>query len=115
MSDGLLMHQELARLYQEMEQAIDDTIESGNALAIAEAEYRREKGSLTTRLRADGMPVSIISDIVKADELINELMLKRDMAQVLYRVSPEQINIRKLRYRALTEAMAREYGRPSNE
>jgi len=115
MSDGLTIYQELSSLYKEMESAIDDTIEAGDELARCESEYRLAKGKLTAELRSDGMPVSVIADIVKSDENVNMLMLKRDMAQVLYKACPEQVNIRKLRYRALTEALAREWGRPSNQ
>ena len=52
--------------------------------ARAEREYRVELAKEITRLRADGIPVTIISDLCRGNERIAKLREDKDIAEGMY-------------------------------
>lgn len=83
----------------------------GRELARAENEYRKELAKKMLLERANGMPVTIISDICRGDEKIADLKLKRDIAQSDYDVSDNMQNALKIEIRILENEINRELGR----
>ena len=66
---------QLMQLFDETEQEIDNMRESGYRVAKFEAEYRMKVAAMTLRLKAEHMPVTIISDVVRGDPDIASLKL----------------------------------------
>lgn len=64
--------------------AIKELKARGQAKAEAEKNYRVELAKEMLRLRAEGTPVTIISDLCRGNEKIATLKMKRDIAETLY-------------------------------
>lgn len=107
--DGLLLYERRDELDRELGKALADWRKSGYDLARAEQEYRVAKGKRIAQMTADGVRVTVIADLVKSDPEVSELMLVRDMKMVDYKVSPEVVNVLKLRFRSVEEQIKREY------
>ncbi|MGJ0848772.1 hypothetical protein ACR77J_19075 [Tissierella praeacuta] len=75
---------ELNKLRIDLNKAITIIKERGKAKAIAERDYRVELAKEILRLRAEGMPVTIISDACRGNEKIAELKMNRDIVETLY-------------------------------
>lgn len=58
--------------------------ERGNTLAESERDYRVALAKKILLLRDDKIPVTIINDLARGDEVVAELKFKRDVAQTLY-------------------------------
>lgn len=56
----------------------------GQAKAEAERDYRVALAKEMLELRAEGIPVTIISDLCRGNEKIATLKMKRDIAETLY-------------------------------
>ena len=75
---------ELNKYRSDLNKAITIIRERGKNRAIAERDYRVELAKEMLRLRAEGVPVTIISDLCRGDEKIADLKLNRDIAETLY-------------------------------
>ena len=75
---------ELNKYRSDLNKAITIIKVRGKAKAIAERDYRVELAKEILRLRAEGMPVTIISDLCRGNEKIAELKMNRDIAETLY-------------------------------
>ena len=63
----------------------------GKKKAQCEAEYRKGLAIKILKERANGVPVTIISDICRGDKEIAALKLERDIAETLYEVCQQAI------------------------
>ena len=75
---------ELNKYRSDLNKAITIIRERGKNRAIAERDYRVELAKEILRLRAEGVPVTIISDLCRGNEKIADLKLDRDIAETLY-------------------------------
>jgi hypothetical protein len=75
---------ELNKYKNDLNKAITIIRERGKNRAIAERDYRVELAKEILRLRAEGMLVTIISDLCLGNENIADLKVKRDIAETLY-------------------------------
>jgi hypothetical protein len=89
--------EQIAKLGAELARANAEYVRQNNELAEAEAEYRIAKKKKILQLRADGMSVTLIPDLVKGDEEVAKLMLRRDLAKGL--VDAQKYNINSIRDR----------------
>jgi len=64
--------------------AIKELKTRGQAKAKAERDYRVALAKEMLKLRAEGTPVTIISDLCRGNEKIATLKMKRDIADSLY-------------------------------
>ena len=94
MSVDLIIERE--RITDELNKAKLLFKERGYALAEAERLYRMAKARMILQLKMDGLPATLIIDIVKGDENVSLLAFKRDCALVAYKSLVESININKL-------------------
>ncbi|WMM26683.1 hypothetical protein RBU61_08390 [Tissierella sp. MB52-C2] len=78
------LQMELNKYRNDLSKAITIIKVRGKAKAIAERDYRVELAKEILRLRAEGMPVTIISDLCRGNEKIADLKMKRDIAETLY-------------------------------
>ena len=82
---------ELNEYRHNLNRAIDEIKARGKAKAEAEKDYRVELAKKILELRADGIPVSIISDLARGDEKIANLKMKRDIEESLYESNMQRI------------------------
>ncbi len=75
---------ELNKYRSDLNKVITIIRERGKNRAIAERDYRVELAKEILRLRAEGVPVTIISDLCRGNEKIADLKLDRDIAETLY-------------------------------
>lgn len=101
--------QEMSTLRVMLDRAVSEAKERGKKLAQCEHDYRVAKAKYILQQRADGTPVTIISDLAKGEENIARLCMERDIAQTLYDSSKEAINSYKLQIRIAQEQIQREW------
>lgn len=92
-----------------LDAALTESKERGRKRAECEQAYRIAKAQHITRLRADGVPVSIVADLAKGDKDIARLCMERDIADTLYESSREAINVYKLKIRTISDQIQREW------
>lgn len=84
----------------------------GRTFAQAERDYRVALSKRILEHRADGMPVTIISDVCRGEPEIARLRLERDIAETVYKSALEAIQSYKLQIRILDAQVEREWSRP---
>lgn len=85
----------------------------GKAYAQAERDYKVALSKKIMEERANGTPVTIISDVCRGDAEIAKLRFERDCAEVVYKSAMEAIQSIKLQIRILDAQVAREWGASS--
>lgn len=97
------------------EQALEDNLNklgfNCKKSAEAEREYRIAKAQLMLKLRQQGMPITLIPDLVKGDKDVSLLALQRDIAEGIYKANLEAINIYKKKSDDLRLYFEKEYSR----
>lgn len=83
----------------------------GRTYAQAEHDYRVALSKRILEHRADGMPVTIISDVCRGEPDIARLRLERDIAETVYNSAREAIQSYKLQIRILDAQLEREWSR----
>ena len=81
----------------------------GKELAQAEHDYKITLRQEALKLRADGMPVTLIDKVVYGIPEVADKRLQRDIAETMYKASMESINTLKLKMRILDEQIKREW------
>ncbi|MBU5437620.1 hypothetical protein KQI42_06355 [Tissierella sp. MSJ-40] len=71
------LQQELNNLRSDLNKAITIIKERGKTKAIAERDYRVALAKEILKLRSEGMPITIISDLCRRNEKIAELKMNR--------------------------------------
>ena len=92
-----------------LDKAISQLGVRGKAYAQAECDYRVALSKKMLEYRADGMPVTIISDICRGLPDIARLRLERDIALTVYESAKEAINGYKLQIKILDAQVEREW------
>lgn len=83
----------------------------GRTFAQAEHDYRVALSKRILEHRAEGMPVTIISDVCRGEPEIARLRLERDIAETVYKSALEAIQSYKLQIRILDAQVEREWSR----
>jgi len=83
--------------------------QNGNAMAQAEAEYQSIKYQTAMKMRAEGMPVTLIEAIVKGHPEVNEKLFERMTAKVMYESNKESINVSKKDLDVINDQINREW------
>ena len=83
--------------------------QNGNNMAQAEASYQSAKYQVAMKLRAEGMPVTLIEAVLKGHPEVNEKLLERITAKVLYESNKESINVSKKNLDVINDQIAREW------
>lgn len=81
----------------------------GRDWAQAKADYYAAKAQKTLELRASGMAVGTIQDVVKGDAAVNLAMLKMDCAEVNYKTAQEAVMARKMQVKTINEQRRQEW------
>lgn len=82
---------ELNNYRQNLNKAIEELKKRGQAKAKAERDYRVELSKEILKLRAEGIPVTIINDLARGNEKIAALKMQRDIAESLYESNMQYI------------------------
>ena len=85
--------------------------EHGERLAEAERDYKIALSQEVMVLKEDKHPATLISLVVHGRPTVANLRFKRDVAQVMYDVNQEHINVTKLQIRVLEGQIQREWGK----
>ena len=83
--------------------------QNGNKMAETEASYQSSKYQVAMKLRAEGMPVTLIEAVLKGHPEVNEKLLERITAKVLYESNKESINVSKKNLDVINDQIAREW------
>lgn len=81
----------------------------GRAYAQAEHDYRVAMRQKILEERANGTPVTIISDLCRGDPDVAKLRIERDIALTVYESAKEAIQTYKLQIRILDAQIEREW------
>ena len=101
--------QELQQKNNELSISIQTLRKHGQALAQTEMEYKSTLAKAVLKLRADGLPATLISLVVYGEKEVADKRLKRDIAKVMYDANNEHINVTKLQIRVIENQLQREY------
>lgn len=99
---------EITRLRKELNYAIEVLKNRGYELAVAERNYRVALQKKILIERDKGIPVTIINDICRGDELIADLKMKRDELESLYDTADHKIQAVKLELRLVDNQLQAE-------
>ena len=94
-----------------LDKAITQLGVRGRSYAQAEQDYRIALAKKILAHRAEGMPVTILSDVCRGDPEIARLKLERDIAETVYKSAMEAIQAYKLQIRILDAQIEREWSR----
>ena len=95
---------------QLLDRAIEQLANNGNDKAKKERDYKIALCKKALQLRNEGMPVTLIQQVIYGYEEIAELRLQRDLADVKYQANQEYINETKLTIKVLENQLSREWG-----
>lgn len=92
-----------------VEALVEKQRESGIEYAYKNAYYYEKKRIRSLELKAQGMPVTLISDTIKGDEMVNAALLEKDIAEANYKADQDLVNARKLNVRVANGVAQSEY------
>ena len=107
---GLTLVNELNDLQQQLVQGVRLMADYGRKFAQAEHDYKVALMQQSLKLRDDGMAVTLVDKVVYGK--VAKERLNRDIAEVMYKISQENINATKLRLRLVQAQIDKEW---SNE
>lgn len=100
---------EIIQLSQDMEKSIEDQEEYGRKLAEAERDYQVVLRKKALEEKADGTPVTFISQFIRGDEEIAEKRMQRDIAEALYQAAKDRTVGIRLRIKIVDAQASREW------
>lgn len=105
------LYEEIQRLMAELTASIKRLRANGVKLAEAERDYKITLRTEALKLRAcEGMPVTLINQVIYGVPAVADLRTARDVAQANYDANKEHINVTKLKLRILEAQLSREWG-----
>jgi len=107
-------YQELNRKLRQLDQCIRELRHTGGDYAEAERAYQIAKRKECLALKADGMPVGLISMICKGGDEVASKNFDRMSKEAIYRANQEAVMSLKLQIRIINDQIARDYANPSN-
>jgi len=110
-----MLWEEVEKIKNQLDKALSSCRENGIKWAEAERQYRILKSKEELRLRAEGVPVTLIPDIVKGLEEVADLDFNRNVALVTYKANVEAMLVKKLELKTMESELEREYGNADRE
>ena len=105
-----MLWEEVEEVKKQLDAALSTWRLNGVKWCDAERKYRKKKAEEIVRLRDEGMPVTLIPDIVKGLDEVADLDYERNVAYVVYKSNGEAINVKKAEFKALENELEREFG-----
>lgn len=109
MSEGYDLMLEQRALTAEMNQCLSAMKKTALELSQNEHDYRVALAKKILSERANGTPVTIISDVSRGDPEVAALKFARDTAEAKNKAASEAVNVYKLRLRLLEGQINREW------
>lgn len=106
---GTEMLNELNDLSARLTESVSYMRRAGEKYARAQNEYKIAVNQEFLKLKAEGTPVTMIARIVQGQPDVAPKMLRRDIAESLYKTAQENIQAVKLQMRLLENQIDREY------
>lgn len=101
--------QQIEEKQKKLDKAIKELATNGYDLATKEREYKMQLCKTALELRDQGMPVTLINQVIYGYGDVPKLRFERDTADVKYNANQEYINTIKLQIRILESQLNREY------
>lgn len=93
MEDGLDLHAALAEDRRLMKAAVNEASARGRDYAVKKAAYYAAKSAAALRMKADGMPVTLIEASVKGVDEVASAMLEMQCAEAAWRAAMKAIDV----------------------
>lgn len=107
---GVTLFNEVSEYTDKLSEGVRMMAKYGREYAKAEHDYKIALAQEALKLRDSGMAVTLIDKVVYGTAGVAEKRLERNIAEVMYKTSQENINSIKLRLRLLDAQIAREWG-----
>lgn len=104
-----MIYIEIEKAQAQLDKALKDLRHNGIQSAEAERNYRIAKSQKILKLREEGIPTTLIIDLVKGDEEVSKLEFERNVADVVYKANLEAINVKKIELKLLGMEYEKEY------
>lgn len=101
--------QQIEEKQKKLDKAIKELANNGYDLAAKEKNYKIELCKTALKLKDQGMPATLINQIIYGYDIVPDLRFDRDVADVKYTSNQEYINTIKLQIRILESQLNREY------
>ena len=101
--------QQLFELSERCDELIKELAKQGDLLAQAQYSYYRQKAAVAFRLKDEGLPVTMIQQVLKGEPSVAILMRERDVAKSRYEATKETINVLKLQLKLSDNQIQREW------
>lgn len=103
------LYNELQNKIETLNIAINELKENGKKYASSYSKYRIELAKELTRLKNEGVAVTLAYDIARGKEEIANLKFEEIKCESYYKASQERVNVLKLQIRILDSQLQREY------
>ena len=100
---------ELWKINELLTKALEQYKQRGREYAKAQRDYRVLLRQEILKLRVEGVPVTIISDLARGEDKVAEAKQNEVIQESLYKSCQEAINTYKLQIRILQEQINKEY------
>jgi hypothetical protein len=104
------LYNELLGMIEELNVSIKQLRTNGTKLAEAEKDYKITLRTEALKLKADGLPVTLINQVIYGVQEVADKRFARDVAEAIYNANQEHINATKLKMRILESQLDREWG-----
>ena len=111
--DGVELYQELDAKIRQLDICIRQLRQTGGEYAAAERDYQIEKSRVATKMKAERVPVGLITLTIKGVPSVAKLLFERISKEVIYKANQEAIMSLKLQIRIINDKINRDYGNPS--
>lgn len=101
--------EELEQARKELEEALATLSKRGVDYCKANKEYHIEKTKEILKLKKEGMPITLIPQMIKGLENVAELDFKRNATEVFYKACLEVINVKKLEIKVIEKQIERDW------
>ena len=108
------LYNDINELIKRLNTSVVKLKDYGKELAEAERDYKVTLRQEALKLRNDGMPVTLINQIIYGIPEVADKRFKRDVAETMYNVALENIQSTKLQIRILEAQLQREWSNTGN-
>ena len=111
MNSGQELFGQRDQIVKSLNQSTQRAYDNGIEAAQKTMEYRIIRAQETARLRAEGIPMTIIETMVKGEQKVAKAEYEMNVAEVSYRASNENIMVQKKLLDSIQADINREYYR----
>lgn len=104
------LYNDILGLMEQLTKSIAVLKQNGVKLAEAERDYKITLRTEALRLKTEGLPVTLINQIIFGVDSVAQKRFARDVAEATYNANQEHINATKLKIRVLESQLNREWG-----